>query len=212
MPHFIDRFLNIRGVIKDIYMQISELRVFNRNRSESLGKHPRESYKQWLLRSKDPSMSTGEYDRDDYIAEAGGTDKMEDEIEQVLFHLRYIYGDLLSILECDGPSYYDEDLNTPDDPSENILHVLKPRVDLHRLDMKMARDKRLREIVEQIYNVIYHENTDNLHLRFFHLEDTDKMFLILRSNRLSNAERTDAEKKVLEEWSSNYRMQYFSKA
>ena len=188
MREFINRFLNIRGVIKDIYMQISEVRVVNRDRSKSIGKHPRETYTQWLNRSKEPYTWTWEYHRDHYIEEVGGIVKMGFQIEGVLVHLQHIYYDLISILNCGLPFYLDEDLETPDDPTEDVMDVLNPKVDLDGLKEAMAHDMRLCHISERIYNVIYHGHSDNARPHLFYLQHTYKMWLILRANRLSTSE------------------------
>ena len=210
MPKFIQRFFAIRSVIKDVYMQIDELNVFNHERSRSLGRHPPETICEWRYRSKDPYTHTWDYEREDYMKEVSDIDKMNFEINHVLCHTGNIYSDLLSILKCNRPRDYNEDLRIPDDPSEDLFDVLNPKVDQFT-EWAMSHDNRLRLIIERIYNVIYNVGEENACLQFYHLDHTYEMFLILRDNRLSNTERTDAEQKALEEWSLNYRMPYSSK-
>ena len=208
MPKFIQRFFAIRSVIKDVYMQIDELNVFNHERSRSLGRHPRETLSEWRYRSKDPYTHTWDYEREDYIEEVSDIGKMNREIYGVLQHIANIYSDLLLILEC-GPLDYQNDLKFQDDPSKNLFDVLNPKVDQFT-EFFSQHDNRLKSIIERIYNVIYNVHSEKTHLKFYHLDHTDDMFLILRANRLSNAERTEAEQKALEEWSSNHIMPYSS--
>ena len=152
MPKFISRFLEIRGVVKDVYMQIHVLYDFNHERSRSLGRHPVETYGEWKHRSPDPFTWTWGYEPNDYIAEVKGIVKMDYEVERVLRHIQEIYNDLPSIIHCDTASY--DDLNTPYDPRKDILEVLNPKVDLNIIEKKMAYDPRLKSIEDRIFKVI----------------------------------------------------------
>ena len=210
MPKFIQRFFAIRSVIKDVYMQIDELNVFNTERSRSLGRHPMETISKWRYRSKDPYTHTWGYEREDYMKEVSDIENMNFEINHVLHHICIIYSDLLSILKCNIPRNYKEDLRIPDDPHADLCDVLNPKVDRFT-EWAMSHDNRLRLIIERIYNVIYNVGEENACLQFYYLDHTYEMFLILKDNQLSNTERTYAEQKALEAWSLNYRMPYSSK-
>ena len=73
MSEFITRFLNIRSVVKNVYMQIYELYEVNRDRDSSLRPSHFEYVWEW------------------YDAERRGIEELENETLRFLTHVKNIY-------------------------------------------------------------------------------------------------------------------------
>ena len=171
MSEFITRFLNVRSVVKSVYIQMYELFVFNRDRDSSLG-------------------TNFDYEWEWHVAEQHGIEKLNEEILGLLNHVKTIYKDLLSILQCTDMRFT-KDLRYPDDPRNDIMDELRPKVSLDGLDNAMAYDSRLCAIVERIYNTIYLSHTDykgDFVPHSFYIRDTREMWQVLRASRLSTAQ------------------------
>ena len=174
MSEFITRFLNIRSVVKNVYMQIHELYVFNSERDDSLRPSHFE-YMEW------------------YDEERHGIEKLKDETSRVLTHITKIYVDLLKILKCDDIPMMIIKLKRPDDPEKSILDELRPKVSLIGLDDAMASDHRLSHIVERIYRTIYLGHTEyegDFVPHSFYIQGTPEMWKVLRANRLATKEQS----------------------
>jgi hypothetical protein len=172
MSEFITRFLNVRSVVKSVYVQIHELYLFNRERVISLG-------------------TNFDYEWEWYVAEQRGIDELNSEILRLLNHVKKIYVDLISILKCSDIRFV-KDLRYPDDPRKDIMDELCPKVDLDSLDNAMAYDSRLCYIVERIYNTIYLNHTDyegEFVPHSFFIRGKFEMWQLLRENRLSTAQQ-----------------------
>jgi hypothetical protein len=187
MSEFIDRVHNIRGVIKNVYIQIDGLDKFLKVRSESLGKHSLESFGSWCHRSHHNCTQTYDYERNDYIAEVAGIAAMKYEVEGVLHHIRDIYVDVSDMIHCDIPINPSEDLRETGVPDNSIINIVDPEVSMDGVDEIVTNDIRLGYITERIYNVIYFGHSDNrMHPRLFYIQGRNEMYLVMRANALSS--------------------------
>jgi hypothetical protein len=176
MSEFINRFLNIRYVVRNVYTQIHDLELFLELRAESLGKHMRESYDQFLRRSYKPETHIFEYEyREDYIDEIKTVVNMVTRVKDSLEDITRIYIDLLDILRI---NLMDDNLNDIDDTEEDIIQKLLPNVCLDGLDEAMDMNGGLSVITERIHVVMYQKGA-------FHIDGRDDLWRILRQNRLS---------------------------
>jgi hypothetical protein len=160
MTEYIKRFLGVRGVIKNVYLQIYELQIFLEDRQSSLGYYQCEGYSAFLQRSHDPYTHTFGFNREDYVTEVKEIYGMQLRVELKLDHIRDIYFDLLDILKC-NVELREDILHVQDDPDNNIediVKMLQPGVSLDGLDEVMETDQRLTLIVERIYVVIFQGN------------------------------------------------------
>jgi hypothetical protein len=192
MTEYIKRFLGVRGVIKNVYLQIYELQIFLEDRQSSLGKHQCEGYSAFLQRSHDPYTHTFGFNREDYVTEVKEIYGMQLRVELKLDHIRDIFLDLLDILEC-RVDFREDILHVQDDPDNNIediVKMLQPGVSLDGLDEVMETDQRLTLIVERIYVVIFQGNP----MDSFELTGKSELGHILRTlHRSSGAEKRFAD-------------------
>ena len=187
MTEFINRFINIRGVIKNVYMQINEVGEFLEHRSRSLGKDPRKTMGQWRSRSHDMYTHTWEYERNDYITEVSDIDAMQYDVEGVLQFIENIYSDLLKLIHCDP--YLKTRIAETDDPDEDIIEMLNPQVCLDGLDDAMANDHDLGCIAERIYYVIKFGWSEHGNPQLFHIRGTREIYQVLHDNKFSTFQR-----------------------
>jgi hypothetical protein len=177
--------MNIRSVIKNVYMQIDELNWFLGNRTKSLGRHYTETYSQWHNRRSDPYTHTFDYDRADYISEVADIYHMKRRVDHALDEILEIYIDLLDIIKCDGVSGREaEDLGEADDPDKDIINVLHPNVNLAGLlDKAMQHDMQLTCIANRMNHFMY--RTDKTGIHPFYIRGKYELWRFLRDNRLS---------------------------
>ena len=184
MSEFITRFINIRSVIKNVYMQIDELDMFLGYRTKSLGRHYLETYSQWHKKSSDPYTHTFDYNRADYISEVDDIYHMKRRVDHALIEILEIYIDLLDIIKCGGVWGSEaQDLKEADDPDENIINVLNPDVNLAGLDKAMQHDQQLLCIANRMNHFMY--RTDKTGIHPFYIRDKYELWRFLRDNRLS---------------------------
>jgi hypothetical protein len=182
MSEFITRFINIRSVIKNVYMQIDELNMFLGDRTKSLGRHYAESYLVWHNRRSDPYTPTFDYERADYISEVAGIYHMKCRVDHALDHIIEIYIDLLDIIQCRGVLGMEaHNLGEADDPDEDIINVLDPNVNLVGLDEVMQYDMKLTCIANRMNQFMY--RTDKCDS--FYIQGKYELWRFLRDNRLS---------------------------
>jgi hypothetical protein len=194
MSGFINRFLNIRGVIKNVYMQIKELDEFIFRRSVTLGKRPGETSSNWRHRSHATSTYTWDYERGDYIEEVAGIAHMKDKIESLLSHLKNIYICLLDTIHCQIPYFIGEDLEKTYESDKALLDVIKPVVfsgtGIHNA---MTPDHGLKTIVDDIIKIILlgDDGTDSPYL--FYIKGKEQIWLVLQANKFPKSSHEDVD-------------------
>jgi hypothetical protein len=174
MSEFIDRFLKIRNVVRNIFEQIDDLDIFLFKRAQSLGMHHRESFDAFERRLKDPCTHTFGYERENYVYEVEELLSLRENVQNELTNLGYIYENLLEILRCEPIC---DGLRIEDNPDEDIMKSLRPRVHVGNLLEAIHMDWDLAQIVDRIYVVMYHDDA-------FHIRGRDDLWRELRSNRL----------------------------
>jgi hypothetical protein len=199
MSGFINRFLNIRGVIKNVYMQINELDEFIFRRSVSLGKRAGETSSNWCYRSRATSTYTWDYERGDYIEEVASIAHMKDKIESLLSHLKDIYICLLDTTHCQIPYFIGDDLEKTYESDKALLDVLKPVFFSGTgLDKAMTPDHGLKNIVDDIIKIILlgDDGTDSPYL--FYIKGEKQIRLVLQANKFpkSSHEEVDIIKSI----------------
>ena len=188
MSEFIDRFLEIRGVIKNVYMQIDEVRNFLEDRSRSLGRQHGESIRHWCILSLQPdTINTWGYEPNDYTAEVFDIVHMHRAVHGCLKFIQEIYEDLMEMLQCNnspdrgnGPP-----IGEMDDPNDHlgIMERLDPRVCLD--DDVMKDDQYLGCIAQRIYDAIKHGYSSNGKPHLFHIHGKHELYKVLHDNKFS---------------------------
>ena len=184
MSEFIHRFLEIRGVIKNVYIQIDELGNFLEDRSRSLGKHYSETPSHWHSRSFQPDTFTWGYERNDYITEVDDICDTKHAVEEFLEFIEIIYTDLLDLIECTKRA--DTRIGKMDDPDEDIIERLNPGVCLDGLDDVMENDHGLGSIAQRIHDVIQRGNG---HRMLFHIRNKSELYHVLHANKFSTFQK-----------------------
>ena len=180
MSDFTNRFMNIRGVIKNIYAQINGLDEVVFRRCVSLGKRPGETLSNWCCRSHAKSTYTWGYKPDDYISEVADIALLKFRSESLLSHLKNVYIGLLNTIHCKIPYFVGDDLEKTDESDKEILDViLQDEIS----DEAMTRDD-LMDIADDIINIVWlgYNGTDCPHL--FGIDGKEKIYQVLRTNRL----------------------------
>ena len=168
-------------------MQIDEVGDSLHDRSVSLGKHPTETMDQWLIRSHHNNTYTWDYEPNDYITEVSGIAAMKYDIEGVLQFIRNIYSDLLGLINCDICTY--DRLEEMDDPDQDIIEMLDPKVCLDGLDDAMANDDGLGNITQRIKDVIIFGWSEHEEPLSFHIRGTHEINLVLHANKFSTFQK-----------------------
>jgi hypothetical protein len=178
MSEFINRFLSVRYVVKNIWMQIDEINPVIFKHAISLGLKHGESFSQFLSRSRNPGMDTVGFERGDYIANVNALSHMMNRVENTLEEISGIYHDLSEILQIDT-------VNNPvfaiDDPDGDIMEQLDPKVCLDGLDEAIYVQQHLVIIATRIQNVMYTKGG-------FHIHDSDNLWKMLRYSRFTVSE------------------------
>ena len=196
MSEFINRFLEIRGVIKNVYRQIDELRNFLEDRSTSLGRQHDECIYRWRSMSLQPdTINTWGYEPNDYTAEVFGIVRMHRAVEGALEFIEIIYTNLLEMIHCHTRS---ESVATIDDPNEDIVEMLDPRVCLDSLDDVMKDDHYLGGIAQRIHDAIKHGYSSNGKPLLFHIHGKHEMYKVLHDNKFSMFQKRH--QKLEQEW------------
>ena len=181
MSDFINRFLNIRGVIKNIYAQIKGLDEVVFRQCVSLGKRPGETLSNWRCRSHAGSTYLWDYNRGDDIVEVANTALLKYRTESLLSHLKNVYIGLLDTIHCKIPYFVGDDLEKTDESDKEILDVILPD---EIIDDAMTHDHALMDIADDIINIVGlgYNGTDCPHL--FGIDGKEKIYQVLRTNRL----------------------------
>jgi dsDNA-binding SOS-regulon protein len=175
MSEFINRFLNIRYVVKNVWTQIDELNPVLSKQAVSLGKKHDESLSRFLARSRNPDTDTVGFEHGDYMDQVNALFGMITIVGDTLEEIRSIYCDLLEILQIDITNDFMERI---DDPDDDIMEILDPKVDLDGLDKAMYMDMGLVYIANRIRDVMFRKGG-------FHIHERNAMWQVLRQNRLS---------------------------
>ena len=181
MSEFINRFLNIRYVVKNVWTQIDELKPVLSKQAISLGQKHGESLSQFLGRSRSHDTDTVGFEYDDYLNQVNALFRMISMVEDTLEEIRSIYYDLLDILQIDIENEFIERI---DDPDDDIMEILDPKVDLDGLDEAMYMKMGLVYIANRIRDVMFRKGG-------FHIHERNAMWRVLRQNRLSVLEEED---------------------
>ena len=127
------------------------------------------------------------YERNDYITEVSDIHAMKYDVEGVLQFIEKIYSDLLGLIHCD--ICMDDHLEETDDPYEDIIEMLNPKVCLDGLDDAMAYDDDLGCIAQRIYDVIKFGWSEHGNPHLFHIRGTREIYQVLHDNKFSTFQR-----------------------
>ena len=175
MSEFLNRFFNIRNVVRNVWTQIDEMEPVLSKQAVSLGKKHDESFSQFMRRSRNADTDTVGFVYNDYRDQVNALFRMTSKVEDTLVEISSIYCDLLRILQIDRAN---DQLGNIDDPDGDITQILNRNVRLDDLDETMYMKLDLVHIADRISNVMYIEGG-------FHIHDRDNLWRVLRQNRLS---------------------------
>lgn len=177
----------IRGVVKEVYIEMDLLHNCILKRAVSLGMYENchETIFSFSRRVLDPHAYTFDLNRKDYTQEVTQLADLCCRVESVMREIHEIYTDLLHVLKCQV-NRPDDHLSIPDDPAENVqmkFYDLEPGVPLHDLDKVMSFNLDLTTIAARIWDVI--ECTNKKANDSFEIPNKEALLQVLRYNRLS---------------------------
>jgi hypothetical protein len=178
---YLDRLVQTRKVLKDIYTQLDGLDDFFSERQRLLGKPRGENDREFLTRSQDINTHTFELSRDDYVNEVEQINSMKWDLDGFMAEIRDLYwGMMESLMKKDASIDRLEDADTKDslDTVLDIIDVDVARAVVHHSELGPKLSSKLNAIALQICDVLFEYDKKN----HFEIHNRSALYKSLCSN------------------------------